>query len=635
MTSWLCCAAVAAAVLTIRYGHVMHPGWQWIGITFPLTFIASIYGLVTLLRSARQRPWLTTMRWFVALVLPPLICFEPVAYGWFAMSAMRQPIAQRRLPLLRAGQQFSAAMGAPLLDAAARIRFPRRTAGKHVVMLYKSSADPKADVAAMDEHIERMSALLGRDCTDTVHWVRGSMFGVSRMYFQGMSFGSDSRERDGNPTELDYHEVAHFVIEHLAGPYSRPPSMLQEGWAQAQTGRERGILANRALKAWAENPRLGPAGLAGRDYYDSREYIVYLQGGAFADFLLRRYGGPKFFELYRTCREASFAQDCERVLGVSLAEIEKLYSDDLEQEALRTPDRKGLAKAPLRLLSASGRPSAVFIWIDQKALDKSKPTADIAAREAFLAEYPAALARLRQAYDQVSIEATTRYRRSLYGQETRQGEVSEQFAQDGPRWRGRTIGDAPEQIFIFTPDDSVVLTATNAAGHYKTSKQPAGGISFQAEYGGHSRMLPYRLGHRDVSEVLSDESFVIRDLVAVQFDGQDAVEVRFERLSGREHGHITFDPNRSWAVLEYSKTEQFEKSPERTETYRFSYDGSHVDRPVVARLRHTRATEETGRHFEEDTDVTKVSFERPNEDVFRTQGQNLHLTPSPPRPARE
>jgi hypothetical protein len=617
VVAWGSCGVVVAAALVIRFGHVMHPGWWWVGIAFVAVMVTGADGMVMLVRTARMRSWGAGIWWALLLMLPPMLCVAPLVYGFLSMSAMRRPANERRVPLGRGWEQISGAMGASLLDAAARVAYPRRTSGKHVTMLYKASGDPDADVAAMDAHVARMSELLGQKCTAKVHWVRGRLCGVGGMYFQGMSFGSDSRTGDGAPTELDRHEVAHFVIEHLAGPHSQPPSLLQEGWAQTQSGLEPGVLAGRALKGWAEEPRLGPAALVGRDYYDSREAIVYTQGGAFADFLLRRYGGPRFFELYRSCREASFAQDCERVLGDSLVELERLYGEDLEREVLRTPDREGLAKAPLRLLTASGRPGAMFLWVDRRAMEKMEPVADGAAREGFFAEYPAALTRLRQAYNPVTIAATTRYRRSRDGQKIKEGEVSEEFAQDGANWRTRTAGELPERIFLSTSQESVVFTATGKDGPYVASKRHPDGLLLDAEYDWHARLLPHRLGHRDVSELLSDPSFIVRDIASVEIDGEHAVELRYERLNGRERGYIRFSPQRSWAVVEFQKTEAFPNSRERSETFRYTYAEPRGDSPVIAGLHLARTSEQNSGSYVEDTVVTRVSFEQPDASVFR------------------
>jgi hypothetical protein len=617
LAAWLSCGAVFLAAFWIRYAHVMHPGWQWVGITFVTTIMAGGYGLVVLARTVRERSWQIAAVWAVALVLPAMMNAAPLVYGLATKSAMRRPVAERRWLPGRQWLELSGSMGAPLLDAVGRVTYTRRTSGDHVVMLYKIAANPEADVAAMDAHVARLSALLGSPCTSRVHWVRGSLFGVSRVYFQGMSFGSDSRDEIRGPTDLDRHEVAHFVLEHLAGPRSRPPSLLQEGWAQSQMGLPAGQLACQALSAWAANPRLGPTALIGREYYDSREPIVYVQGGAFTDFLLRRYRGPRFLEMYRTCRERSFAEDCESIFGVSLAELERLYSEDLEQQALKTPDRDGLAKAPLRLLSDSGRPSMVFIWIDRRAIQRTEPSADVAAREAFFDQYPTALAKLRQLYNPITIEARTRYHRMRDGQELGRGEVLEEFAQHGRRWRARTTGETPDQIYLSSPDESVVFTSTGSTGNYSASRKLPNGVTFETEYGPHARMLPYRLGYRDISELFSDSSFVVLDIEALQVDGRGTVQLRYERMNGREQGRITFDPGRAWAVLEFQKSETYGNGPERVETYRYTYADDNAGRPVVATLYRSSKTEQRKWMSEEQTELTSVSFSHPDEQLFQ------------------
>src|SRR5262245_3045579 len=93
LVAWLSWSALFLAVMWIRYAHVMHPGFQWVGITFVTTIVAAVCGLVILIGTVRKRSWRLAAMWTFVLVLPPMVSVAPLVYGMLTMSAMRRPVA--------------------------------------------------------------------------------------------------------------------------------------------------------------------------------------------------------------------------------------------------------------------------------------------------------------------------------------------------------------------------------------------------------------------------------------------------------------------------------------------------------------------------------------------------------------
>ena len=58
---------------------------------------------------------------------------------------------------------------------------------------------------------------------------------------------------------------------------------------------------------------------------------VYAFGGAFSDFVIRKFGAPKFVALYLACRPGEFEDVCQRVLGVDVDTLEREFWADVER----------------------------------------------------------------------------------------------------------------------------------------------------------------------------------------------------------------------------------------------------------------------------------------------------------------
>ncbi len=128
----------------------------------------------------------------------------------------------------------------PLVDLEARWFYPERTPGKWVTMIGAKASDARAQVAAMDRHVEASLARLDQSATSPIVWYRGPIFGLRQCAIHDMAVGSPvglyRRGADGL-TDLDRHEVAHCVINRNDTARSDPPRVLMEGWRRPTRGR--------------------------------------------------------------------------------------------------------------------------------------------------------------------------------------------------------------------------------------------------------------------------------------------------------------------------------------------------------------------------------------------------------------
>jgi hypothetical protein len=73
--------------------------------------------------------------------------------------------------------------------------------------------------------------------------------------------------------------------------------------------------------------------VTGPDWYAHDNGAVYPVGGAFVDYVLRRYGAGKFVQLYFGVRPGTFELECSRILGDSLDTIERNFWVDEQRVA--------------------------------------------------------------------------------------------------------------------------------------------------------------------------------------------------------------------------------------------------------------------------------------------------------------
>ena len=229
-------------------------------------------------------------------------------------------------------------------------------------------------------------------------------------------------------SELDRHEVAHCVITRKITGQSDPPTILVEGWAQANQGTTADVLA---VTAWDDHEKgrsLTLRQLVAPDWYWYSGPAAYNQGASLVNYLLRVYGPERFLKLYTTCQQATFEADCRATLGIGLDELDAAFWADTEQIARR-----------------AGPPARV--WLKSLKLD---PGVDPAAWGAFLADYFAAADRLLAPYEHIRL--TTVFHTSIDAHDI---EVRQELLRSGPLARFRKTEGSNDLVVLANPDRSI------------------------------------------------------------------------------------------------------------------------------------------------------------------------------------
>src|SRR5262249_54813325 len=141
--------AVAAGYLHFR---VAHPHFLPVVCILAATILFSLIGvLLGTWRVVRGPARLAGLRLLLFASIPPALILFHVAW------VVRFDLYQRRPTdyLLR----LIIPMAESLMDLEARVRYPERTEGRHVVMIHDGIADAHTQVEAMDRHIERIEKL--------------------------------------------------------------------------------------------------------------------------------------------------------------------------------------------------------------------------------------------------------------------------------------------------------------------------------------------------------------------------------------------------------------------------------------------------------------------------------------------
>jgi hypothetical protein len=290
------------------------------------TLSAVVWGLWRTLRGPRRLAAFGS----VLLALPPPALF--VVAGLYTQIQW----ASRRVPhnLLTLLGRMS---GASLMRAEAELFYPHRLETERLVMYYSDPAAPEKYAREMDAHVARMEKLLGAPLRRKILWARGPLLGQRNLSYYGLALGSPSTPADGSAAignwYLDRHELAHAVLDQHRKPDSDAPTLLHEGWAEAQAWLDPRNLAEKALNVRAGGQPHRLRELVGPDWYHQDSGPVYSVGGALVDFLLRRYGVEKFRRLYVECRLETFATDCRAILGVDLDDLDAEFWKDAEKTA--------------------------------------------------------------------------------------------------------------------------------------------------------------------------------------------------------------------------------------------------------------------------------------------------------------
>src|SRR3954453_5240825 len=168
-----------------------------------------------------------------------------------------------------------------------------------------------------------------------VFWVRGLLRWLDQgnLSVHGIALGSDASPPDWESGgSLDRHELAHAALDQYRSRDADPADFLHEGGAEAQSGVGSVELARRALEQREANPSVRLRDMVSPDWYHSDFGPVYPLGGAFVDFLIRRYGVGRFLRLYNEGRLGTFEAACRDIYGTDLDALEIAFWVDARRQ---------------------------------------------------------------------------------------------------------------------------------------------------------------------------------------------------------------------------------------------------------------------------------------------------------------
>jgi hypothetical protein len=351
--AWACGLLSAGLLMIQTLLWVIHPWWLVFVILLVGTFVGSVgamlRGLVRLLRGPRRRHTAVLM----ALGMLPAAFW--ISLGVLTHSRWQQRNIRRDWPFLltvRAAQC--------LMEAQAAVVYPRRIESERLVMYFDGRiTDPERDLEAMDRHVADLEKMLGVKLAAKIHWVRGSLLGQRYLCCLGIALGTEQSPA----SRLDRHELAHAVMGHCESAWSDPPTVLEEGWAEAQSWNrfelDRMALGVRnVVQQWMATPKsergaflktlVDPVGfdrlfrnfekdanasyveaLTDEYWYHRDKGPVYAVGGALVDYLIRKYGAPAYLEFHLGSRPGAVEAECRHVFGVGVREVEAGFWRDV------------------------------------------------------------------------------------------------------------------------------------------------------------------------------------------------------------------------------------------------------------------------------------------------------------------
>lgn len=274
-----------------------------------------------------------------------LICIAlvpPVGFWcWVGVSASRN-WAERQVPntfLMRAAK----VMGATFMRLEVGLRYRQRLESGRIVMYFDpiplpddtGVSSPELDLAMMNEHVERLQKVLGAPIDGRIFWIRGSLLGRAGLSLHGLALGSSWSPDEGSLTSAhvyrgDRHELAHAVLDWFRTPGCDPPYVLHEGWAMSQCGDSRHELAQAAHRARVKEPDVSLRDLFGPTWYHRDAGPVYSVGGAFVEYLIRRFEGPRFRRFYLECTPGRFEMKSRELFQIPFDELEADFWNDVE-----------------------------------------------------------------------------------------------------------------------------------------------------------------------------------------------------------------------------------------------------------------------------------------------------------------
>jgi hypothetical protein len=227
---WLTWALSVGLLWGQHWAGVLHPVALLFGLLLAFILLAALVGTAGgLWRVCRGPCRRAAAAW-------ALMCSLPLGL-WTALAVYA-------LRLAATGQSFPknifsdiAGMAvASLMEDQSHLTYPHRLESERLVMFYDDRVtDARRDLKEMDRHVASLERVTGKALRAKIHWVRGEVFGRSRMAIRGLVLGSSQSPANWDTADhpfrlsVDRHELAHGVVHQLQPPVADAPTLLIEG----------------------------------------------------------------------------------------------------------------------------------------------------------------------------------------------------------------------------------------------------------------------------------------------------------------------------------------------------------------------------------------------------------------------
>ena len=548
-----------------------HPAW-WLGTT---TFIvaAAFYSLWSGMRAIWRGPNRATQAAFLMLTWTPLVLFGCLLWSVIDMAHKRQNI-QLPLPTRTLGIWIG-----NFFEWESMARTPRRTGGKYVT-LHDNGRTPNVEkmVSEMDDQIKEMARILGTEPSSTpTSWVRGSLGGQT-----GRAIGKWAIcqvEGDlGEITSLDRHEVAHTMITLLSSSSTQnPPMLFAEGWAEAISRDNNELISSLHTNETAYRDRELEK-LIEPEMYGRSLGPMYTHGGPFVIYLIRKFGGPKFLELYRNVRQPTFREDIKRMTGQSFAELESSFWLWLDKENKRI-DEKNRDHKRIKNRFSFNTPELENIWL--KIIESAR---------VYAAQHPTPTS--------LGLKINTQWDESA-GIENLEFRL---VLQNDQCWSLTDSKDSVRHTWISGSEyRSVELNKSSNKSDFVRESEPFG-IHSELQFARESLSTRHRLNRFFGYDITQAE---LRTPPPWQIQIQDIQDVEHETRvsltmnsspSRRTHYELVLDPQHGYRVNRAKSNESGEsQESEINLEYRFSpqFGGSFISRSVIQSNKYKRTSDYT------------------------------------------
>ena len=241
-------------------------------------------------------------------------------------------------------------LGASLMEADLALHYPQRVERRRFILFYQGSRNAEADANLMDAYLDQLERKYHRRIHQRIHWVHGALLGQEGLAIYGLAITGAGSTDEGNLSALsdsDRHEVAHAVMNQWMPPDIDPPTLLSEGWAEANARPEplQAAYWYERNKAIDDFPARGSVltTLTNLRYYHQDRGYVYPCGHALTLYLIDRYGPERYFKLYRSIDPYHVENTFKTVYGRDMHGIEEDMTGYLEALAAQggehLPDR--------------------------------------------------------------------------------------------------------------------------------------------------------------------------------------------------------------------------------------------------------------------------------------------------------